>query len=121
MTVDFNTRLCYHSSVLKREKRGIAMKKINTKLNDNLFKAILSLGDENECRMFFEDICTIKEIQDIAQRLEVARLLGEGRAYNDVAQKTGASTATISRVNKCISYGSGGYELVLKKMKQNEE
>ena len=92
------------------------MEKFKTKLTDNLIKAILSLENEKECYKFFEDICTIKEIQDIAQRLEVARLLGEGRAYNDVAKKTGASTATISRVNKCISYGSGGYELVLKRL-----
>ncbi len=92
------------------------MEKFKTKHTDNLFKAILSLENEKECSKFFEDICTIKEIQDIAQRLEVARLLKEGRAYNDVAKKTGASTATISRVNKCISYGSGGYELVLKRL-----
>ena len=87
----------------------------------NLFKAILTLKDEQEWYKFFDDICTIKEIQDIAQRLEVARLLGEGRAYNDVAKKTGASTATISRVNKCISYGSGGYELVLKRLFKNKD
>ena len=81
----------------------------------------MALENEKECSKFFEDICTIKEIQDIAQRLEVARLLKEGRAYNDVAKKTGASTATISRVNKCISYGSGGYELVLKRLSQSEK
>ncbi len=97
------------------------MEKFKTKHTDNLFKAILSLENEKECSKFFEDICTIKEIQDIAQRLEVARLLKEGRAYNDVAKKTGASTATISRVNKCISYGSGGYELVLKRLGIAEE
>jgi TrpR-related protein YerC/YecD len=97
------------------------MEKFKTKHTDNLFKAILSLENEKECSKFFEDICTIKEIQDIAQRLEVARLLKEGRAYNDVAKKTGASTATISRVNKCISYGSGGYELVLKRLSQSEK
>ena len=97
------------------------MERFKTELTDNLFKAILSLKDEKECYKFFDDICTIKEIQDIAQRLEVARLLGEGRPYNDVAKKTGASTATISRVNKCISYGSGGYELVLKRITDNKD
>lgn len=92
------------------------MERFKTRLTDNLFDAILSLKDKKECYKFFEDICTIKEIQDIAQRLEVARLLGEGRPYNDVAKITGASTATISRVNKCIAYGSGGYDLVLKRL-----
>lgn len=91
------------------------MEKFDKALTDNLFRAVLSLETVEECYKFFEDVCTIKEIQEIASRLEVARLLGEGRAYNDVAQKTGASTATISRVNKCISYGSGGYKLVLER------
>ncbi len=89
------------------------MEKFHKELTDNLFKAVLSLESIEECYSFFEDVCTIKEIQDIAQRLEVARLLQEKRAYNDVAKKTGASTATISRVNKCISYGCGGYQMVL--------
>ena len=92
------------------------MEKFQTKLTDNLFHAVLSLETVEECYKFFEDVCTIKEIQEIAQRLEVARLLKEGRAYNDVAKETGASTATISRVNKCISYGSGGYKIVLERL-----
>ena len=91
------------------------MEKFQTKLTDNLFHAVLSLKSVEECYKFFEDVCTIKEIQEIAQRLEVARLLKEGRAYNDVAKETGASTATISRVNKCISYGSGGYTIVFER------
>lgn len=95
------------------------MEKFHKTLTDNLFRAVLSLETVEECYQFFEDVCTIKEIQEIAQRLEVARLLGEGRAYNDVAKQTGASTATISRVNKCISYGSGGYKLVLGRMNEN--
>ena len=89
------------------------MERFKTKLTDNLIKAILSLENEKECYKFFDDICTIKEIQDIAQRLEVARLLKEGRAYNDVAKQTGASTATISRVNRCLKYGNDGYTQVL--------
>ena len=92
------------------------MEKFDKELTDNLFRAVLSLESLEECYCFFEDVCTIKEIQEIAQRLEVARLLGEGRAYNDVAKQTGASTTTISRVNKCISYGSGGYKMVLGRM-----
>ncbi len=92
------------------------MEKFQTELTDNLCHAILSLDTLEECYKFFEDVCTIKEIQEIAQRLEVARLLKQGKPYNDVAKITGASTATISRVNKCISYGSGGYQIVLERL-----
>jgi len=97
------------------------MEKFKTELTDNLFSAVLSLESIDECYRFFEDVCTIKEIQEIAQRLEVARLLKEGKAYSDVAKSTGASTATISRVNKCISYGSGGYRIVLERMKDGKK
>ncbi len=84
-----------------------------------LFRAILSLNSEEECAAFFEDICTIKEIQDLSQRLQVAALLNRGEKYQAIEQMTGASTATISRVNKCLVYGSGGYRAVLEK--QNKE
>ena len=97
------------------------MANIHSQAVDKLFEAILNLDSVDECYNFFEDICTIKEIQDMSQRLEVARLLDEGRPYNDVASKTGASTTTISRVNKCITYGSGGYELVLKRLSENKD
>ena len=80
---------------------------------DDLFKAVLKLKNIEDCRKFFEDVCTIKEMQDISQRLEVARLLKEGLNYQSVSKQTGASTATISRVNKCLNYGSGGYSLVI--------
>ena len=80
---------------------------------DDLFKAVLKLKSIEDCRKFFEDVCTIKEMQDISQRLEVARLLKEGLNYQSVSKETGASTATISRVNKCLNYGSGGYSLVI--------
>ena len=80
---------------------------------DELFKAILRLESVEDCRKFFEDVCTIKELEDVAQRLEVARLLSEGKNYQEICQTTGASTATISRVNKCLNYGAGGYRLVL--------
>ncbi len=74
-----------------------------------LYKAVLALKTEEDCVSFFEDICTIKEVQDIAQRLEVACMLHEGKNYQEISALTGASTATISRVKKCLVYGSGGY------------
>jgi len=80
---------------------------------DELFKAILKLKSVEDCRKFFEDVCTIKEIEDISQRLDVAKFLKEGKSYQEVSSLTGASTATISRVNKCINYGAGGYSVVL--------
>ncbi len=80
---------------------------------DSLFEAVLKLDNIEDCRRFFEDVCTIKELQDISQRLEVAKLLSEGKNYQEVCKATGASTATISRVNKCLLYGKGGYKTVL--------
>ena len=85
-----------------------------------LFEAIVSLESLEECAKFFEDVCTIKEIQDLSQRYAVARMLDEGEKYQKIEATTGASTATISRVNKCLAYGSGGYRSVLKKNKQNK-
>jgi len=82
---------------------------------ENLYKAILKLKTVDDCRKFFEDICTIKEVLDISQRLEVANLLSNGKNYQEVSKATGASTATISRVSRCLNYGSGGYKLVVKK------
>ena len=80
-----------------------------------LFEAVLSLENIEECAAFFDDVCTIKEIQDLSQRYAVARLLDKGEKYQSIEEATGASTATISRVNKCLTYGSGGYRAVLKK------
>lgn len=82
---------------------------------DELFDAVLKLKSVEDCRKFFEDVCTIKELQDVTQRLQVAKLLREGKNYQEVSKITGASTATISRVNKCLNYGSGGYGLVIEK------
>lgn len=93
------------------------MDKLHCEAVDNLFKAVLSLENTEECYAFFEDICTVKEIFDIAQRLEVAFLLKEGKNYLTISRETGASTATISRVNKSVSYGNGGYETVLGRIK----
>ncbi|MBQ6789189.1 MAG: hypothetical protein IJO81_03260 [Clostridia bacterium] len=92
------------------------MKSFHNEQTENLYRAILLLKDEAECRSFFEDICTVKELQDIAQRLVVAKMLGEGKSYQEVSRETGASTATISRVNKCLVYGGGGYETVLSRL-----
>ena len=80
-----------------------------------LYKAILSLENEEECRLFFEDICTIKELETMSQRLEVAKLLTSGATFNEIVAKTGASTTTISRVNRCLNYGDGGYRKVIEK------
>ncbi len=83
---------------------------------DAYFQAILQLKDIEECYRFFEDICTVKEIQSIAQRLEVAKLLRMNKTYNEIEAETGASTATISRINRSLNYGSDGYNLVLDRM-----
>ncbi len=94
--------------------------KIQDKFTDQLFDAILLLKDKEECYNFFEDICTVNEIKSFAQRLEVARLLNEGETYDHIVQKTGASTATISRVKRCLNYGADGYQLVLKRMDEDK-
>ena len=91
-------------------------KKIRTEAVDHLFDAILSLKDKEECYTFFEDVCTINEILSLSQRFEVARMLREHRTYLDIAEKTGASTATISRVNRSLNYGNDGYDLVFERL-----
>ncbi|MBQ7288508.1 MAG: helix-turn-helix domain-containing protein [Clostridia bacterium] len=88
---------------------------------DRLFGTILRLGSIEECYRFFEDLCTVKEIQDMSQRLEVAMLLKEGKSYLEISSATGVSTATISRVNKCLSYGTGGYDMAINKMPSSED
>ena len=93
--------------------------KIKTEATDHLFEAILSLQDEEECYRFFEDLCTINEILSLSQRFEVAAMLNEKKTYIDIAEKTGASTATISRVNRSLNYGSDGYDLVFGRLKKD--
>ncbi|MBQ6846991.1 MAG: hypothetical protein IJO61_07660 [Oscillospiraceae bacterium] len=90
-----------------------------TKSNDfkKLYNAILSLENEEECRLFFEDICTMKELETMSQRLEVAKMLLDGKTFNEIVQSTGASTTTISRVNRCLNYGDGGYKNIIEKCK----
>lgn len=94
------------------------MEKWHTPEVDTLFEAILSLDSVEECYKFFEDACTVKEILDIAQRLKAARMLRAGESYVTVSQETGMSTATISRVNKCLEYGGGGYAIALDRIKK---
>ncbi|MBE6703439.1 MAG: DNA-binding transcriptional regulator [Ruminococcaceae bacterium] len=84
------------------------------------YKAIIDLKTEEDCACFFEDICTIKELQDIAQRLEVAFMLHQGKNYQEICALTGASTATISRVKKCLVYGSGGYRKAVADVEKEE-
>ena len=88
---------------------------------DGLFEAVLQLENLEECYRFFEDICTIKEVQAISQRLEVAKLLRAGKTYSEIEEKTGASTATISRVNRSLNYGVNGYNLVLERLKKDSK
>ncbi len=86
-----------------------------------LFRVIQGLQTPEECRLFLEDICTIREIQDMAQRLDVAILLCEGKNYQEISAETTVSSATISRVNRCLLYGGGGYRMALDKWKDTEE
>lgn len=97
---------------------------MNTKLkNENIerfFSAVLSLKTEQECSDFFEDICTIAELQEMSQRLHVAGLLRQGKTYQEIIKLTGASTATISRINKCLEYGADGYNTALNRLPKND-
>ena len=88
--------------------------------HEKLFKAILSLKSNEECSAFFDDICTIQELEALAQRLEVACLLKEGKSYIDINKATGASTATICRVSKCLNYGEGGYATAIERLENND-
>lgn len=87
---------------------------------DMLFKGILELENIDECYKFFEDIATITELKAISQRIQVAKMLKEKKVYTEIAEATGASTATISRVNKCLNYGEGGYNIVLDRINSQE-
>ncbi|MGL5258895.1 MAG: YerC/YecD family TrpR-related protein [Lachnospiraceae bacterium] len=91
-------------------------KKIKTEAVDQLFHAILCLEDMSECYNFFEDLCTVNELLSLSQRFEVARMLKQKKTYLEIAEKTGASTATISRVNRSLNYGNDGYDLIFERM-----
>ena len=95
--------------------------KIKNELTDKLFHCILSMETIEECYQLFEDLCTVHEIHAIAQRMEVAEMLDSKRTYVEIAEKTGASTATISRVNRALSYGTDGYRLAINRVRKERE
>tara|TARA_B100000965_G_C19197170_1_gene585740 strand:+ start:108 stop:425 length:318 start_codon:yes stop_codon:yes gene_type:complete len=94
--------------------------KLATEFLDELFDAILLLENREECYRFFEDVCTIKELQAISQRLKVAKFLRANKTYHEIEEITGASTATISRVNRCLLYGADGYNIILDRIDEEE-
>lgn len=96
-------------------------KKLRTSSVNHLFDAILCLENREECYTFFEDICTVNELLSLSQRFEVAKMLRDQKTYLDIAEKTGASTATISRVNRSLNYGNEGYDMVFERMTWEEE
>lgn len=97
------------------------MKQPTREQDDTLYQAILTLKDLDECRRFFHDLCTVSELRAMEQRMEVALLLDDGLIYNDILERTGASSATISRVNRALLYGADGYKTVIPRLRQNEE
>ena len=97
------------------------LNKLNDKLIKKLVKAIVSIKTEDECVNFLEDLCTMSEVKSMAQRLEVAKMLEQGMVYSEIAQKTGSSTATISRVKRALDYGTGGYRIVLDRTASDSE
>lgn len=108
-----------HIEIVLFKKRGAYMnKKIRTEAVDALFDAVLSLQTREECYNFFEDLCTVNELLSLSQRFEVASMLKDHKTYLEIAEKTGASTATISRVNRSLNYGNDGYELVFERLEK---
>ena len=93
-------------------------KTVKTEAVDHLFDAILTLEDKEECYTFFQDVCTINELLSLSQRYEVAKMLREKKTYLEIAEKTGASTATISRVNRSLNYGCDGYDMVFARLEK---
>lgn len=91
--------------------------KLRSEAIDQLFQGILALKDSEECYRFFDDLCTVTEVQSLAQRLEVAKMLQDGFTYHKIETETGASTATISRVKRCLNYGNDGYQLALNRIR----
>ena len=89
--------------------------------SEKLYEAILTLKDLDECKRFFSDLCTVYELRAMGQRFEVAMLLSQGMIYNDILERTGASSATISRVNRALHYGADGYRAVLPRLREQEE
>lgn len=94
--------------------------KFKSQVMDEFFEAVLLLKDLDDCYRFFEDVCTINELRSMTQRMQVAKLLAEKKTYSEIEELTKASTATISRINKCLVYGAGGYELVIDRLKEEK-
>lgn len=90
--------------------------KMRDEQTDNLFRAVLSLNNIDECYAFFEDLCTVSELREMAKRLTAARMLNNNYIYSDISEKTGLSTATLSRVNRCLKYGNDGYAEILRRL-----
>lgn len=97
------------------------MSNIRSESLDRLFQSFLNLKSIDECYDYFEDLCTIKELLDMSQRLDTAVLLAQGKSYNQIKSEEGVSTATIGRVNKCLVYGTGGYKTAIERLKENRE
>lgn len=95
--------------------------RLKSKAADDLFEAMLTLETQEECYKFFEDLCTVKEIKAMSQRFEVAKLLIQKKTYSEIEESTGASTATISRINRTLQFGADGYTAVLERLKEKEE
>lgn len=115
----FFSDLCYTDTTNGHMEVHMLDERIRNEQIDELAEAMLTLGSRDEAYLFFEDIFTVKELQAVAQRLAVARMLRQRVTYQEIAEKTGASTATISRVNRSLSYGAGGYQMVLSRMPED--
>lgn len=100
---------------------GRSESKLNNPELDLFFESVLKLENIDECYNFFEDVATINELKALAQRIHVAKMLKEKKIYTEIAETTGASTATISRVNRCLNYGTGGYNLILDRLEDNRK
>ena len=94
---------------------------LDKEASDTLYRAILTLKDEDECRRFLQDLCTVSELKAMEQRMEVAMLLDDGLIYSEILERTGASSATISRVNRCLHYGANGYRTILPRLKERQK
>ena len=105
----------------KKGKRKNMAKEIRDQNMDFLFDAVLTLRSQEECYRFFQDLCTVAEIQEMSRRLLAARMLSENTVYSEIAEKTGLSTATISRVNRCLKYGADGYNTVLNRLSEKDK
>ena len=118
----FTAGKCRRAAVDAVSERGVLP--MNPKLKDAnveyLYRAVLSLRNMGECDRFFDDLCTVQELKALSQRIQVAKMLRDHRVYSDIVQATGASTATISRVNRSLNYGADGYEAIFKRLDEDD-